>query len=271
MKREVISDAMRNISEDYRLEALELHNPEISEVNTMRTNKSSKKFLVVGVAAALTCAIGVMTYAAVSGRLNIREPEPNETISIEYPAYDIEAVNDAGEIETIHQNAQTVVYENVSRELTFDGPEACNEILFMPTYIPEGYEVAWGNSNEWCDAAQGVLNGGEHVYNIDVYYASNFGTDGRMILDDNVINDSVEETETEVIYKVETEYMPNGAHNYYYIVYNTVDGYIIVVTNSESMELSESLYNGIQIQPTGNVLTADSFDDNSAYICNGLG
>lgn len=269
MKREVITEAMNNISENYRLEALELHNLEVSEVNTVSKKISCKKLLVICVAAAVTFAIGVTAYAAVSGRLSIREPEPDETISFDIPAFDVEATNSGGEEVIFHEAGQTLVYENVTREFSFDGPEACNEIQFMPTYIPEGYEVAWGNSDEWCNDAQGILHGVGDVYNICVYYASGFGTDGRMILEESVVSESVEETETEVIYSVETE--AGVCHNYYYIVYNTVDGYIIVVSSSESMELSERIYNGLEIQTTGNVLTADSFNRNFAYLCNGVG
>lgn len=271
MKREMISEAMNNISEEYRLEALEVHNRDVSEVTNMSTKKNTKKFVIVGIAAALTCALGATAYATVAGRLNVREPEPEETVSYVIPSHDFEVIDEEGNVLTIHEDEQVVVYEDVTREFTFNGPEACNEIQFMPTYLPENYEVSWGNSNEWCESAQGVLNDDWSTYNINVFYASQFGTDGMLVLEEPVVAESVEETETEVIYDLETCYSESDVHVYYHIVYNTVDGYIIVVSSSESSEICENIYNGLEIQTTGNVLTADSFDYNVAYLCNGIG
>lgn len=273
MKREVISEAMKNISEEYRLEALELHNRDVSEMTSMNAKKNSKKLITIGLVAAVTGALGITAFATAYGRMTITEHNPDETVVFTAPAFDIEGYDEDGNSVTIHESSCEVVYESVTREITFDGPEVCNEVQFMPTYLPETYTVMWGNRDEWCDSAQGLceVDGSGNVYNIIVYYSSDLGPDGMMIIEEPIISEEVIETDTEVIYKLETDYPYGDFHNYYYIAFNTVDGYIVAISNSESMDITEKIYNGLDIMTTGDVHVAEPGTINWAYLCNGVG
>ena len=75
MKREVISEAVNNISEEYRAEALESHNREV-------VSGSGN------------------IYAAIEGRMSVRDAEPEETVLVTLESEPVEYVTPEGSEES---------------------------------------------------------------------------------------------------------------------------------------------------------------------------
>lgn len=323
MKRETISEAMKNISEDYVLEALELHGSEISDANEMSSKKTKKTILIIGLAAVLTGALGLSAYAALGG-MNVRDAEPEETLvnkglAEESETTDVsseeseDAVVSEEETETTiasgenwyetedhaiviinkdgsedyvdppylsspdilsYDDENGFTYGNITKIITFNGPSECQEIRIKETDVPEGFELGF----EEPYLVQGILkNGGRDpqgpqvsVFNIVVYYASRFGTDGCMFTNDEIFTESEEQVGDCIVYKMEGEddfELPVA----YYIMYNPIDGYIITIS-ANTMELCEQLMSGLEIEKTGNIADAP-FDPSfpNQLINNGVG
>ena len=53
-------------------------------------------------------------------------------------------------------------------------------------------------------------------------------------------------------------------------MYNTVEGYVIVIDTSDSMELAETIADSIELRTTGNTVEYDEFN-NIVYLANGVG
>lgn len=270
MKREVISEAMSNISEEYRAEALQLHDPEV--ISGQKNMK--KKIITIALVAAITTALGATAFAALSG-MSARDGEPGETIVANFPAESIEAVvpvGDTGEtMETIvYQEADSCVYTNITKVFTFDAFTSCDEMEFKTNYAPDGFIYNWGAPDEWCDALQGDYNMGEKCYNVNIYYASQFGSDGCIFTEDTIDSEESYEDGDFIIYKLwgSSDYSENPV--FFYLMYNTVEGYVIVIDTSDSMELAETIADSIELRTTGNTVEYDEFN-NIVYLANGVG
>ena len=266
MKDNIISEVVNNIDDDYIDEALEFHT---SDVINMKTNRKHK-ILVVGIAASLTLALGVTAYAAGVFMMSKRDAEPSETITREY-------VIDDDEIET-------VVYDDVSKLITFEGLDECNEIEFKANDIPSEYNIEFGDSDDWNMFLQGVREDG-HCFNIQLFYTSEFGDNGSLFLtEETVLEEEITEGDYQ-IYKFETIYEPEyiegwydpeedlaePAAEYYYLMYNTSEGYLIVVSSSVSMADCEQIAAGLEIRETGEVITYNPNEAHDFYLCNGVG
>jgi hypothetical protein len=271
MKREVISEALNNISEEYRAEALEMHSLEV--VSGPKNMK--KKIVTIVLAAAITTALGATAYAAISGSMTSRDGEPGETLTYVSPAYtcDVTEEDEEGnQIQTtLYEDEQTFVYEDISKVFTFDGRESCNEIQFMATYLPEGYTVMCGAANEWTDVAQGDYQMDTRYYNIKVYYASQFGPDGSLFSQDNFYSEEVIEDGDFIIYKLSGTVYNTDIPVFFYLMYNTVEGYIIEIDSTESMEICENIAAGLEIRTTGGVVHYNPNEPHDHYLCTGVG
>ena len=273
MKREIISEAMSNIAEEYRAEALELHDPEV----VSGSKNMKKKIVTIVLAAAITTALGATAYAALNG-MAARDGEPDESLVIEESATVFEDIHwtdeETGEevVGTLYQDAQTFVYEDVSKVFTFDPMDSCNEIEFRASYLPDGYTVMWGPANEWIDIAQGDYNMGERCYNIRVFYASQFGPDGSLFTQDVIESEETYEDGDFTIYKISaTIYSGPEKPVYYYLMYNNVEGYLIVIDTTESMQVCEDIAAGLEIRTTGGVVNYDPDAEHDIYLCTGIG
>lgn len=270
MKREVISEALNNISEEYRAEALEMHSLEV----VSGPGNMKKKIVTIILAAAITAALGATAYAALTG-MNSRDGEPGETIVMDTPAYSCDVTmedEDGNQIQaTYYQDASSYTYEDITKVFTFDGRESCNEIQFMASYLPEGYTVNWGPAGEWIDVAQGDYNMGERHYNITVYYASQFGPDGSLFSQDTFDSEEVIEDGDFTIYKLSGTVYNSDIPVFYYLMYNTVDGYLIVIDSTESMEVCENIAAGLEIRTTGGVVNYDPDESHEYFLCSGIG
>ncbi|SMC37262.1 hypothetical protein SAMN06296952_0779 [Oscillospiraceae bacterium] len=270
MKREVISEALNNISEEYRAEALEMHSLEV----VSGPGNMKKKIVTIILAAAITAALGATAYAALTG-MTSRNGEPEETLVNEIPAYTCDVTEedeDGNQIQTtFYQDAQTLTYEDISKVFTFDGRESCNEIQFMASYLPEGYTVNWGPAGEWTDVAQGDYNMGERCYNIKVYYASQFGPDGSLFSQDVFDSEEVIEDGDFIIYKLSGTVYGSDIPVFFYLMYNTAEGYLIEIDSTESMEVCENIAAGLEIRTTGGVVNYDPNESHDIYLCTGIG
>ena len=270
MKREVISEALNNISEEYRAEALEMHSLEV----VSGPGNMKKKIVTIVLAAAITTALGATAYAALNG-MTARDGEPGETLVSEVPAYtcDVTEEDEEGnQIQTtMYQEAQTLTYTDISKVFTFDARESCNEIQFMASYLPEGYTVNWGPAGEWIDVAQGDYNMGERCYNIKVYYASQFGPDGSLFSQDVFTSEETIEDGDFIIYKLSGTVYGTDVPVYFYLMYNTVEGYLIEIDSTESMQVCEDIAAGLEIRTTGGVINYNPNGEHDIYLCTGVG
>ncbi len=270
MKREVISEAVNNISEEYRAEALESHNREV----VSGSGNMKKKIVTIAVVAALITALGVTTYAAIEGRMSVRDAEPEETVLVTLDSELEEYVTPEGSEESFVEESQDLVYNGVTKIFTFEGPSVCNEIEIMTTHVPEGYTPFFGGSDEWTPGAQGVNYDSERQdrYNVTIFYTSDLGPDGSIFMMDTIDSESEEEDGDLTIYRLSGESGGiEGWPVYYYIMFNRVEGYIIVVTCNESMEECEAIADGLEIRTTGNTVEYDENDIHDLLIGNSLG
>ena len=270
MKREVISEALNNISEEYRVEALQLHDPEV----VSGSQNMNKKIVTIILAAALTTALGATAFAALHG-MTARDGEPGETLVNEVPATVYENIvstdPDTGEetVGSFYQEEQTLTYNDVSKVFTFDAMTSCNEIEFNASYLPEGYSVNWGRAGEWTDVAQGAGDAG--CYNIRVFYASNFGPDGSLFTQDVFDSEEVTEDGDFIIYKLSGTVYGSDYPVYYCLMYNTVEGYLIEIDSTESLQVCEDIAAGLEFRNTGRTVEYDPDDMHDFYLCTGVG
>ena len=270
MKREVISEAVNNISEEYRAEALESHNHEV----VSGSGNMKKKIVAVAIAAAVTTALGVTAYAAISGRMSVRDAEPEETILVTQESELVEYTSPEGSEESFVEESQELLYDGVTKIFTFEGPEVCNEIEIMTTYIPEGYTADFGGPDEWTPGAQGIDYDTERMdrYNVEIHYTSELGPDGSMFMMDDFDSESEEQDGDFTIYRLSGTCagIPDWPVNYY-VMYNNVEGYIIVITCNASMEECEAIADGLEIRITGNTVEYAENDIHDVLIGNGIG
>ncbi|MBO7450266.1 MAG: hypothetical protein J6U54_07820 [Clostridiales bacterium] len=299
MKKETISEAMKNISEEYVLEALELHNREVvSDNDIMKASNIKKKVLIVAIAAVVAGAVGITAFAALRG-INSETPEPSETITQKVKSYvpedDSEETTEVSPSEVQEKSViaqqtniasydgEAITYTNMSKTLTFNGPEECQAIRIKLTSIPEGYHFLVGRIDEWApdNAIQATLvetdeNGNEieHVFNITVNYSSQFGPDGSMMFFDDFDTESDEQDGNIFIHKMSGMSSSSGDYPLgvaYTVMFCQPEGYIVTIA-AETPELCDQLQNALVIEERGFTAYAE-YDPESPnwYMCNGIG
>lgn len=277
MRRGVVSEAMDKMSDKYKLEALELLNQaEISEITNMKNGKSTRKIITVGLAASLTLALGV-SVAAANGvfSMNVREADPSETITHIVQDYDEES-------DTIYEYEETV--SDIENIITFEGPDSCYGIEFKLGYVPEvniapggefGDPYGWNSSFLQFETNNGGVN-------ITVYYDPQFGENGCLFF-----NDSLYDIEESVmgeydVYQFSDSYIvefedfdenPDHYDTYYthYIIMHHPDGYIIVFSGSEDMDILKQIAENLEIQHTDDVVETEDFSNHNFSVIRGLG
>ena len=296
MNTEKLFDAMNDIKEEYKTEALirngylsdtETSVKEMSEMSEISkqlkttAKKGSRRVLTIALAACLVLALAITAYAIGVFSLSHRDPEPGETYSLYWPD------NPSGRL----------VWDKFNYVFEFDGPDECAEIKFKEGWLPfrPNEEVnSWSTDEEgWrstlvSEGAEGVDHTSENYqpYRVDTYYASMFKNDGAMILmyhtPEKIINeqwgehqvlkfhatqhfDAIDNDETGI-------HRPERVLDYYYVMlFSPDDGYVIVVSGTSDMETIEHVARELQIKKTGNMLSADDFEQNCVFIDVGQG
>ena len=272
MRPEVISEAINNISDEYKLEALELHNQAtVSEVTNMTTHKSTKRFVGVGIAASLTLALGITAFATDFFGIRTRDAEPEETLEVVY------TVDGEG--------PQTITYDTVSKYVSFDGPTTCNKVEYMLNYLPDGFtHDDWGNPTGWKDGRAQFFDANYNVYNVELFYTAQFGSDGFMFFDDEISDteqtsigeyDAIKmrgHREGDIVIPdgIVTDDDTHYAYDECYIVMQHPDGYIFFLAGDDMDEL-ETIAENIEIRQTGGTISYDESENHSWYMCNGVG
>ena len=293
MKTEILFDAMNEIDESFKTEALirngylsdaEASEKEIIEMNVSKHLKttaknSSKRLLTIALAACLVIALAITAYAMGVFSLSHRDPEPGETYSLYWPD------NPSGRL----------VWDKFNYVFEFDGPDECAEIRFKEGWLPFAPNES---VNSWSTGEDGwrstlVSEGAPEVdhttenfqpYRVDVYYASQFRNDGAMILMYQVPEKIISEQwgEHQVLKFHATQHfdaiddgdyhVPERDLDYYYVMlFNPDEGYIIVVSGTSDMETIEHVARDLQIKKTGNMLSAKDFEQNCVFIDVGQG
>lgn len=275
MRPEVISEAIKGIDDEYKLEALELHDRvTVSDELNMGTHKTSKKVIGIGIAVGLIAALGVTAYATDLFGIKQHDPEPEETFEVEYT---IENEDGSFSIEKIN-------YDNIKKCISFDGPDACDKVRFKASYLPEGCVCTFPEEMDmtgWNDYNLQVEDANGYVINICLYYSAEFGTDGSMIFEEEV-TDTEEATigdYTALKMAGYTEYL--SAENdgeseelikddNCYIILENPDGCIFVISGQDMDELVK-IAEGLEVEKTGETIEFDPTAEHNIYICNGVG
>lgn len=295
MKTEKLFDAMDQIDEAYKTEALirngylsdaEASGKESAEMDISRhlkttAKKSSKRILTIALVACLVLALAITAYAVGLFTVSHRDPEPGESYSIYWPD------NPSGRL----------VWDKFNYVFEFDGPEECSEIRFKEGWLPfaPNEEV-----NAWSTDAEGwrttlVSEGAPEVdhtgynyqpYRADVFYASQFENDGAMILMYQTPEEIISEQwgEHQVLKFHATQHFdaidddltgihrPERTADYYYVIlFSPDEGYVIVVCGTSDMETVEHVARELQIKKTGNKLGPEDFENNCVFIDVGQG
>lgn len=275
MRPEVISEAIKNISDEYKLEALELHDQaKVSEITNMKRG-ISKRLVGVGVAASLALALGITAYATDFFGIKQRDAAPGEKLTVEYQVEDEDGYS-----------TEVVTYDKVSKYVSFEGPESCNKVEFLPSYLPAGYinEGSFGDPTTWGADPLQFFDANYNVYNIELYYTAQFGPDGFMFFEDEFR--SVEEAQIgeynalKMVGHTEGDIdIPDGIESdddtYYsyddcYIILQHPDGYIFFLSGEDMGEL-EKIAQGLSVRATEGVVTYDPSANHQYYMVNGVG
>ena len=264
MKREMLSKVFDGIEEDYRLEALESNC--VAEVSELKTMKNTKRKIITLVAAVSTIA-AIGTVAIAAGQFNIFENahDTNEPVEVVDDVY----VGD-GQYETF-----SFTYENVSKYFTFTGIDTCNEIEFKAD-IPEPYESLFPH-NEW-DTGLSASYETDELYDseynlyveecldVQIFYTSQFGEDGMLFMQNNVIDGEAYEEGDFRYYK----FTDADESEYYTFMFNTSAGYLIVVSGTVQEDV-DYVVDNIEVRETGNTITYDPDATHDYYLCTALG
>lgn len=267
MKRDVMSDALNNISEEYIDEALGLHRSEVvSEMGDMNTKKVRRRFGVAVIAAVLVLAFGVSAYATDLFGLFSKEPEPGETITINYDIADYD--EEGNELDTVTH--EEVEYSDITKIINLKGPQTSSKVEFKANYLPGGYDTNFGNENDWNSFMQGESERGD--YNIRLVYSADLGDDGRLFTMD-IVKEETSYTEGEYdIYKLLcADNYDDSRSVYYYLMYNKEKGYMIIVSGSESKEILEEIADGLEIRETGEYIEYNPNSSHDIYLSDGVG
>lgn len=275
MRPEVISEAINDISEEYKLEALELHDKEVvsDEIN-MGSHKASKKVVGIGIAVGLTLAFGVTAYATDLFGIRQHDVEPDETIAVKY-----ELEDEAGET-----YVDVISYDNIGKCLFFEGPATCEKVEFKANFLPEGCECTFPeemNMTGWNDYNLQVLDAEGYVINIEVHYSAEFGTDGCMFFEESFTN--TEETTigeydalkmTGFCEYILEEPAPGEASSYRddncYVILENSEGCIFVISGQNMDELVK-IAEGLETRKTGETIDYDPNAEHNLYTGNGVG
>lgn len=288
MKRGIMTEAVRNIDEEYRLEALNLLNQaEVSDLTNMKKN-NARKILTIAIAATMTLALGGVV-AAKSGVFGttFRETEPDETVKVMTQEYDPET-------DTVTSIECTV--DDVSAVVQFSGADVCNAIEFKLGYVPsnaianDDESIQWfGSVYDWNDDMLEFRCSDDSFYKIETYYDPQFSFGGSLYTSDNVSN--LEETiigDYEV-YKFwlngqsETEWheeddlyedgddiiVPQNYVDYSFpvVIMHNPAGYIFVVTGQEvTLDDLTDVATNIEVRQTDKLVECTEFDGNSFEI-----
>lgn len=191
MKRGEVTEAMKTMPDEYRLEALEfLYQAEVSELISMKM-RSTRKIVAVAIAATMVLALGGVV-AAKTGVFGttFKEGAPEETLK--YSTLEVDPDTD-----------ETVVTEytvdDASAVVEFDGADVCNAIEYKLGYVPAGAtenddESAeyFGRVFDWNDGHLEFQTSDDKFIKIDTYYDPQFSYGGMLYTSANVVD--LEET-----------------------------------------------------------------------------
>jgi len=262
MKKGILEEAMKNIPEEYKLEALETHNQE-AEVTSLNKRTNLKKAVVVAIAASFILALGITAGATGLFGMVLRDPKPNETFTIEYYVYDEE-----------DNETKTIIVDGISKVVQIDGPDKCQAVEFKANYLPQPYKSHggdFGNPDTWNNYLQ--LEVGTGSINIYLFYSSELGKDGCLYLQDNVYKESRGDMGEYEVVKLEAT--PCGDEqadytNQYLIMYHP-DGYVIVIAGTIDMKEIEKTAQCLDVRKTNEIVKYDPNGDHQISLWSGLG
>ena len=264
MKREVIENAINNISDQYKDEALAYHSKaEVSEINGM-SSKKTKRILTTGIAVAMVVAVGATATAFAAGvfKIKTRDPEPQETLVAHMNSYD-EDTDEWSVEETKYTDIEKII------EVEEGGTQA-EEIEIRLNHSFDGYDFSvTGDPTDWKNLLQGESS--EGFFNVAIYYMPLFSNDGCLfMLDDILSEDTFIGDDGFQHYKVAAA-NEVGLVSYYHFVFDEQAGHVIVSMSSISEEFTDSLLADLEIRPTGNLVEFDESEDHIYLVVNGLG
>lgn len=273
MKKDIISNAVNKISDEYINEAVnELYSNPSDNAPKEDTRMNRKNFYRAA-AAILVCVLlgaGGFVYAKGLFNVNRREAESNELFSFEY--YD----DVSGEM-------QTVVWEDAKYVMTFDGPEECNEVEFKENWVPvepnPGWNVETTSDDGWRTRLTSEYSagddGGALAYTIELYYASQFKNDGAMLLLYSTPEEIVEEQKDNYnIIKMRTKWDEGYGSDQdlnIYVMLNEEAGYVIVLSGASNLETLEHIANELEIRETGKVINSKDYEKYMVFLEPGRG
>lgn len=261
MRREVIENAINNISDQYKDEALAYQSKaEVSEIDGM-SSKKTRRIFTAGIAVAMIAAMGATAYATGIFNVKTRDPEPQETLVAHWEAYD---END--EIETVETE-----YTNVKKIIEVEGDVTqVDEIEIRLNHSFDGYDFsATGDPTNWNCLLQG--EGPEGFFNVAIYYMPLFSNDGCLFMLDDIVSEETFIGEDGFQHYKVTAMNEVGLASYYHFVFDEQAGHVIVSMSSISDEFTDSLLADLEIRTTGNLVEYDESEDNIYLIVNGLG
>lgn len=257
MKKGMLEEAMNNIPEEFKLEALETHNHG-AQITSINRKSNIRKALVVAIAASFILALGITAGATGLFGMVVRNPEPNETIEM-----------DIGD----HNNP--LIIDTLSKIVKIEGPDECDKVEFKANYLPKNYTSKggeFGNPKSWNDFLQVETPGG--AINIYLFYSAQLGKDGCLFLADIEYSENrYQKGEYEVVElsgSIENLYSEE-LHTENYVVMYHPDGYVLVISGFNDIKVLEKVADGIEVRKAGGTVRYNPDGDHKFMLFSGVG
>lgn len=274
MKKDVISNSINKISDEYIEEAIdELYKNPLDNAPKEVVNMKRKNFyrIAVAMAACLILGVGTIACAKILFNVNHREAKPNEIFSIEY-------------FDQVTGEMETNVWEDAKYVMTFDGPDECNAVEFKEHWLPaapnESRNAFQTNSEGWRTGLTSEFSEGDDddesmlEYFIEVYYAPQFKNDGAMLIlyctPEEITEDHRSNFDIIKIRGTRDGYKGIEDSNFY-IMLNESAGYVIVLSGSSEIETLEHIANELEIRETSNVINSKYYSNHVVFLDPGRG
>ena len=265
LKPNQLLDAMSYIDDEQIAEAEAL----LQEKEETSMKKSIRRLgRTLLIAAALSCLFIITAFAASRASMSHRDVEPEEKFHVRF---ETEGLPIEGDWRT-------------NFCLEFEGPSECEAVHFKPGWLPYDYwpEVyaAFQDGDGWYTRItgesipssllpEGMTN--SQPYMIEVYYVCQFVPDGAMILfSEPEVGPVTEEQWGDVQVTKFTTTRDNGEYgvdvNNYLILFHPEQGWIIPIRGAESMETLEHIAWELQVEPTGETVRSEDFENPYVFI-----
>ena len=264
MKREIIINAMNDISDAYLQETIdELYFPNCKKPQKAKRNIKMKRLIRAACFLTVIVLAGAGTvYAALEFfHTYHREAEEGETYEVK-----LTRINESGETETY----VPYVFEDPSYVFKFEGPEVCKEVEFKANWVPfepnerfsiiteDGYSTYLSS-----EATPENESYGDVGYKIELFYLPQYIENSALVFEQwkpTNIQETVEEGFRIIQFQASDKIDNSGLTNYVMKI-NEEDGYGIICYGGCDASDLKHIVDELEIHETGRILDSSDLEN----------